>query len=79
MAEGGTVLSDLVLRKTLGVADQDLVLSLVQGTVDGGNELGPAGTQSLGGEGGEGRSHQSQGYRSRLMAPCRGVDLFPAH
>lgn len=55
MAEGGTVLSDLVLRKTLGVADQDLVLSLVQGTVDGGNELGPAGTQSLGGEGGKGR------------------------
>ena len=50
MFERLPVLGNLFLGETLGVSDKDLVLGLVEGPVDGGKHLSPAGPQALHGE-----------------------------
>ncbi len=84
VAEGSTVLPDLFLREALRVSDEDLVLGLVQSTVDGGIQLSPVGTQILlagegrggegrGGEGGKGREREGKGEeRERRGGEGRG-------
>ena len=42
MVEGGSELVELLLADALGVAGQDLVLHLVDGSGDGGEQLLPA-------------------------------------
>ena len=47
MIEGLSVLCDLLLRESLRVSDEDLVLGLIASPVDGSDELTPAGTEGL--------------------------------
>ena len=47
MVEGGAELVELLLRDALAVAGQDLVLDLVDGPVDGGDELLPSDPEGL--------------------------------
>lgn len=47
MVEGGPELVELFLADALGVAGQDLVLHLVDGSGDGGEQLLPAHTHVL--------------------------------
>lgn len=51
VVEGGAVLVELLLADALGVTCQNLVLHLVDGPGDGGQELLPTHTQVLQGEG----------------------------
>ena len=55
MVEGGTVLVQLLLADALGVARQDLVLDLVDGSGDGGQQLLPTHTEVLQDRGEDGR------------------------
>lgn len=48
MVEGGPELVELLLADALGVSRQDLVLDLVDGASDGGEELLPAHADVLG-------------------------------
>lgn len=41
------VLGDLFLGETLGVANQDLVIRLIEGSADGGYHLSPAGPEGF--------------------------------
>lgn len=47
VVEGLTVLLDLLLGEPLGVSDEDLVLCLVLGSLDGQQQSRPVGTKSL--------------------------------
>lgn len=47
VVEGGTVLVQLLLADALGITRQDLVLDLVDGPGDGGEQLLPADTEVL--------------------------------
>lgn len=47
MIEGGPELVELLLADAFGVAGQDLVLHLVNGSGDGGEQLFPANTDVL--------------------------------
>lgn len=47
VVEGGPVLNELLLADALGVTCQDLVLHLVDGSGDGGQQLLPAHTKVL--------------------------------
>lgn len=47
VVEGGAVLVQLLLADALGVTRQDLVLDLVDGSGDGGQQLLPAHTEML--------------------------------
>lgn len=47
VVEGGTVLMELLLADALGITRQDLVLDLVDGSCDGGEQLLPANTKVL--------------------------------
>lgn len=47
MVEGGAVLEELLLADALGVTCQDLVLDLVDGSGDGGQQLLPTHTEVL--------------------------------
>lgn len=47
MVEGGAVLEELLLADALGVTRQDLVLDLVDGSGDGGQQLLPTHTEVL--------------------------------
>lgn len=62
VVEGGTVLIELLLADALSIARQDLVLNLVDGSGDGGQQLLPADTEMLQG-GGEGA--QKKGGEAR--------------
>jgi len=55
VVEGGTVLVQLLLADALGVARQDLVLDLVDGSGDGGQQLLPTHTEVLQDRGEDGR------------------------
>lgn len=47
VVEGGTVLVELLLADALSITRQDLVLNLVDGSGDGGQQLLPAHTEVL--------------------------------
>ena len=47
VVEGSSELVELFLRDALGVPGEDLVLNLINGTVDGGQQLLPPDAQSL--------------------------------
>ena len=47
MVERLSEFCNLFFTQTLRVSDEDLVLSLVEGPVDGSHHLSPAGTQSI--------------------------------
>lgn len=65
VVEGGTVLIELLLADALSIARQDLVLNLVDGSGDGGQQLLPADTEMLqgGGEGAQKKGGGSKGHR----------------
>lgn len=79
MVEGGAVLIELLLADALSVTRQDLVLDLVDGSGDGGQQLLPAHTEVLQG-GGEGAQKKggSKGDREVMCyaVSSREVEAF---
>lgn len=72
MVEGGTVLIELLLADALSVTRQDLVLDLVDGSGDGGQQLLPAHTEVLQG-GGEGAQKKGGGSKGDREVTCYAV------